>query len=100
MDSTTMAIRFDKARYIKTLRDAGQSQESAEAFADALDVAMAESSSSLATKQDLFELKSELLQKMNQGENVFMQTINRQTITIIGIVVTLFGLLVAAKFIS
>lgn len=89
MDSTTMAIRFDKARYIKTLRESGQTQESAEALAEALDVAMAEYSQPLATKQDLVNLKVELI-----------QTINRQTITIIGLMATLFGLIFAAKLLS
>ncbi|WKS98629.1 hypothetical protein NYR30_07505 [Gallibacterium salpingitidis] len=60
MEQTMVSIRFDKAKYIKSLRESGQSQEVSEALADALDEALEQSFSPLATKQDLHATKQDL----------------------------------------
>lgn len=52
MDST-MSLRFDKLRFVKRLQEANQTPEMAEAFANALDEALEQSQSPLATKADL-----------------------------------------------
>lgn len=52
MDST-MSLKFDKLRFVKRLQEANQTPEMAEAFAEALDEALEQSQSPLATKADL-----------------------------------------------
>ncbi|WP_239690350.1 CCDC90 family protein [Rodentibacter caecimuris] len=59
-------IRFDKLRFVKKLQEANQSTEMAEALANALDDALEQSQSPLATKADLKELKAELRLEMSQ----------------------------------
>lgn len=56
----SMAIRFDKLRFVKKLQEANQPPEIAEAFAEALDDALEQSQSQFATKADLNEVKNEL----------------------------------------
>ncbi|HDL3659354.1 TPA: hypothetical protein PW517_002442 [Mannheimia haemolytica] len=48
-----MSLRFDKLRFVKRLQEANQTPEMAEAFANALDEALEQSQSPLATKADL-----------------------------------------------
>ncbi|GAB1659233.1 hypothetical protein [Mannheimia haemolytica] len=57
-----MSLRFDKLRFVKRLQEANQTPEMAEAFANALDEALEQSQSPLATKADLQleKLKNEI----------------------------------------
>lgn len=65
----TMAIRFDKLKFVKTLeKEANQSPEVAEAFAKAFDEALEQSQSPLATKQDLKQEIHVLKQEISQLE--------------------------------
>lgn len=57
-----MSLRFDKLRFVKRLQEANQTPEMAEAFANALDEALEQSQSPLATKADL-QLELEKLKK-------------------------------------
>ncbi|AEC16357.1 hypothetical protein P9057_03655 [Gallibacterium anatis] len=88
MEQTMSSIRFDKAKYIKSLRESGQSQEISEALADALDDALEQSLSPLATKQDLKleiqALKIEMLKYIGIG----LVASTTLTVTIIGILIT------------
>lgn len=64
-----MSLRFDKLRFVKRLQEANQTPEMAEAFAEALDEALEQSQSPLATKTDLqielAKLKNELITTIN-----------------------------------
>ena len=62
-----MPIRFDKLVFVKTLKDSGQTEEQAIAFADALDKALEQSQGQLTTKQDLLALKHDLITEMNNA---------------------------------
>ncbi|MDK9560756.1 hypothetical protein QP017_05085 [Gallibacterium anatis] len=54
MEASMSSIRFDKLKFVKILEKEGnQSPESAEAFAKAIEEALTESQSSLATKSDM-----------------------------------------------
>lgn len=66
MGNAMATIRFDKLRFVKKLQEANQSTEMAEALANALDDALEQSQSPLATKADLKELKAELRLEMSQ----------------------------------
>ncbi|KGQ66133.1 hypothetical protein IO49_06505 [Gallibacterium anatis] len=70
MEASMSSIRFDKLKFVKILEKEGnQSPESAEAFAKAIEEALTESQSSLATKSDLqiemTKLKSELISEIH-----------------------------------
>lgn len=64
-----MSLRFDKLRFVKRLQEANQTPEMAEAFAEALNEALEQSQSPLATKTDLqielAKLKNELITTIN-----------------------------------
>ena len=62
-----MPIRFDKLVFVKTLKDSGQTEEQAIAFADALDKALEQSQGQLTTTQDLLALKHDLITEMNNA---------------------------------
>ncbi|AGH38164.1 hypothetical protein F542_13170 [Bibersteinia trehalosi USDA-ARS-USMARC-188] len=89
MDST-MSLRFDKLRFVKRLQEANQTPEMAEAFADALDGALEQSQSPLATKADL-QLELEKLKN----------EINTTIFKAITLNITILGFLMAMmKFIN
>ncbi|KGQ41225.1 hypothetical protein JP35_01275 [Gallibacterium anatis] len=98
MEQTMSSIRFDKAQYIKSLRNAGQTQEAAEAFADALDKALEQSTNPLATKVD-FDISIDRLDKKiditaERLEKTFYKLITAQTLALIAAItaiVALFG---------
>ncbi len=64
----SMALRFDKLKFVKKLQESGQDVAQAEALADAIDEALEQSQSTLATKVDLqlemAKLKNELTAEM------------------------------------
>ncbi|WP_429945913.1 hypothetical protein V5G99_10450 [Bibersteinia trehalosi] len=89
MDST-MSLRFDKLRFVKRLQEANQTPEMAEAFANALDEALEQSQSPLATKADL-QLELEKLKN----------EINTTIFKAITLNITILGFLMAImKFIN
>lgn len=89
MDST-MSLRFDKLRFVKRLQEANQPPEMAEAFANALDEALEQSQSPLATKADL-QLELEKLKN----------EINTTIFKAITLNITILGFLMAImKFIN
>ncbi|TCT18373.1 hypothetical protein EDC51_10185 [Bibersteinia trehalosi] len=93
MDST-MSLRFDKLRFVKRLQEANQTPEMAEAFANALDEALEQSQSPLATKADL---QIELAKLKNE----LITTINASIFKAISLNVALIGFLMAMmKFIN
>ncbi|RRN01022.1 hypothetical protein EIM44_10225 [Bibersteinia trehalosi] len=93
MDST-MSLRFDKLRFVKRLQEANQPPEMAEAFANALDEALEQSQSPLATKADL---QIELAKLKNE----LITTINASIFKAISLNVALIGFLMAMmKFIN
>lgn len=57
-----MAITFDTLKFVKKLTEAGIPQKQAEAQAEAFKEAHEENIDSLATKQDLTELKIDLIE--------------------------------------
>ncbi|MEG9481089.1 hypothetical protein [Mannheimia indoligenes] len=87
---TTMSLRFDKLRFVKRLQEANQTPEMAEAFANALDEALEQSQSPLATKADL-QLELEKLKN----------EINTTIFKAITLNITILGFLMAImKFIN
>ena len=91
---TTMSLRFDKLRFVKRLQEANQTPEMAEAFANALDEALEQSQSPLATKADL---QIELAKLKNE----LITTINATIFKAISLNVALIGFLMAMmKFIN
>lgn len=65
----SIPIRFDKLKFVRTLeKEANQSSENAEAFAKAIDEALEQSQSPLATKADLKELSMQLDAKLAKIE--------------------------------
>lgn len=93
MDST-MSLRFDKLRFVKRLQEANHPPEMAEAFANALDEALEQSQSPLATKVDL---QIELAKLKNE----LITTINASIFKAISLNVALIGFLMAMmKFIN
>ena len=64
----SMTLRFDKLKFVKKLQESGQDVAQAEALADAIDEALEQSQSTLATKVDLqlemAKLKNELTAEM------------------------------------
>ncbi|EXI62925.1 hypothetical protein MHD_01925 [Mannheimia granulomatis] len=87
---TTMSLRFDKLRFVKKLQEANQTPEMAEAFANALDEALEQSQSPLATKADL-QLELEKLKN----------EINATIFKAITLNITILGFLMAImKFIN
>ncbi|OBW94242.1 hypothetical protein [Gallibacterium anatis] len=96
MEQIMRSIRFDKAQYIKRLRNAGQTQESAEAFAEALDEALEQHSSPLVTKVD-FDISIDRLDKKvdisaERLEKTFYKLIAAQTLTLIAAITAIFAL--------
>ncbi|WP_321120030.1 hypothetical protein [Actinobacillus porcinus] len=63
-----MTLRFDKLKFVKKLQESGQDVAQAEALANAIDEALEQSQSPLATKVDLqleiAKLKNELTTEM------------------------------------
>lgn len=91
---TAMSLRFDKLRFVKRLQEANQTPEMAEAFANALDEALEQSQSPLATKADL---QIELAKMKND----LITTINTTIFKAISLNVALIGFLMAMmKFIN
>ncbi|AGI33199.1 TPA: hypothetical protein PXF07_000454 [Mannheimia haemolytica] len=85
-----MSLRFDKLRFVKRLQEANQTPEMAEAFANALDEALEQSQSPLATKADL-QLELEKLKN----------EINTTIFKAITLNITILGFLMAImKFIN
>ncbi|HDL5008415.1 hypothetical protein HW40_05225 [Mannheimia haemolytica] len=85
-----MSLRFDKLRFVKRLQEANQTPEIAEAFANALDEALEQSQSPLATKADL-QLELEKLKN----------EINTTIFKAITLNITILGFLMAImKFIN
>lgn len=85
-----MSLRFDKLRFVKRLQEANQTPEMAEAFANALDEALEQSQSPLATKADL-QLELEKLKN----------EINTTIFKAITLNITILGFLMATmKFIN
>lgn len=82
-----MSLRFDKLRFVKTLTESGQPQEQAEAFATALDNALEQSQSELATKQDILLLKQDIL--------VLKQEMNATALKMAGLIIAGVGLLMS-----
>ncbi|MDY6216108.1 MAG: hypothetical protein SPH84_06365 [Actinobacillus porcinus] len=64
----SMTLRFDKLKFVKKLQESGQDVAQAEALANAIDEALEQSQSPLATKVDLqleiAKLKNELTTEM------------------------------------
>ncbi|WP_156551073.1 hypothetical protein [Gallibacterium salpingitidis] len=65
MDST-MRLNFDKLLFTKTLSSSGYTQEQSEALAEAVDKAITQSQSGLATLDDLQLVKAELKTEINE----------------------------------
>lgn len=59
-----MTLRFDKLKFVKKLQESGQDVAQAEALADAIDEALEQSQSPLATKSDLKDLEVKLTTEM------------------------------------
>ncbi|MFA9489230.1 MULTISPECIES: hypothetical protein [unclassified Mannheimia] len=90
----TMSLRFDKLRFVKRLQEANQTQEMAEAFADALDRALEQSQSQLLTKQE-FELR------IAQLENRLQESFNNMLYKMAGLIVAGVGIMMSLmKFIN
>ncbi|MDD0823581.1 hypothetical protein PTQ27_03715 [Mannheimia sp. AT1] len=94
---TMMSLRFDKLRFVKRLQEANQTPEIAEAFADALDEALEQSQSALATKQDLKELKAEIRNEISNLEVRLTSSMYKMAGFILAGVGVLMGLM---KFIN
>ncbi|MDY5421647.1 hypothetical protein [Actinobacillus porcinus] len=60
----SMTLRFDKLKFVKKLQESGQDVAQAEALADAIDEALEQSQSPLATKSDLKDLEVKLTTEM------------------------------------
>lgn len=60
----SMTLRFDKLKFVKKLQESGQDVAQAEALADAIDEALEQSQSPLATKSDLKNLEVKLTTEM------------------------------------
>lgn len=88
----TMSLRFDKLRFVKKLQDANQPQEVAEAFADALDEALEQSQSSLATKTDIVNLEAKIDIKLAQMETKLTEAMYKMAGFIIAGVGAMLGL--------
>lgn len=89
---SAMAIRFDKLRFVKKLQDANQSPEIAEAFADAIDEALEQSQSALATKTDIDHLEAKIDIKMAQLETKLTEAMYKMAGFIIAGVGAMLGL--------
>nr|WP_321120029.1 hypothetical protein [Actinobacillus porcinus] len=59
-----MTLRFDKLKFVKKLQESGQDVAQAEALANAIDEALEQSQSPLATKSDLKDLEVKLTTEM------------------------------------
>ncbi|MBP4132384.1 DUF1640 domain-containing protein [Gallibacterium anatis] len=119
MDNT-MRLNFDKLVFTQKLTAKGYTQEQSEALAEAVDGAITQSNSALATVEDLNAVKTELRTEINevrtelkteinevrtelraglQGLKAdFYQAINRLTFALIGSVIAIIGALLANKF--
>jgi uncharacterized protein Yka (UPF0111/DUF47 family) len=94
MPSTQIA--FDKLVYIDRLKSAGKIDEPlARAHAEALDQALRES---VATRQDLLELRQELREEVARLEHKIDVLGRDLTIRMGGIAIILFGALASIKF--
>ncbi|MDY6216107.1 hypothetical protein [Actinobacillus porcinus] len=60
----SMTLRFDKLKFVKKLQESGQDVAQAEALANAIDEALEQSQSPLATKSDLKDLEVKLTTEM------------------------------------
>lgn len=93
MDAT-MSLKFDKLRFVKKLQEANQSPEVAEAFADALDDALAQSQGNLLTRQE-FDLR------ITQLENKLQESFNNTIYKMAGLIIAGTGLMMGLmKFIN
>lgn len=104
-----MRLNFDKLVFTQKLTAKGYTQEQSEALAEAVDGAITQSNSALATVEDLNAVKTELRTEINevrtelraglQGLKAdFYQAINRLTFALIGSVIAIIGALLANKF--
>lgn len=82
-----MSLRFDKLRFVKRLQEANQTPEMAEAFANALDEALEQSQSPLATKADL---QLELEKLKNEINTTIFKAITLN-ITILGFLMAIMN---------
>lgn len=89
----SMAIRFDKLRFVKKLQEANQPPEIAEAFAEALDDALGQSQSQFATKADLKELRSEIKADLSQLESRLTEKFSAMMYKMIGLMMAGVGFL-------
>lgn len=97
----SMAIRFDKLRFVKKLQEANQPPEIAEVFAEALDDALEQSQSQLATKADLKELRSEIKADLAQLESRLTEKFSAMMYKMIGLMMAGVGFLMTIiKFIN
>ncbi|OBW95817.1 hypothetical protein QV08_09220 [Gallibacterium salpingitidis] len=107
METSMSSIRFDKLRFVKKLQNANQSPEVAEAFAEALDEALEQTTSPLATKQDMLMVKQDLLitkqelkSEIHQLETRLVDSMHAAIYKMAGIIIAGIGILMTIiKFI-
>lgn len=93
MENTMSTIRFDKLRFVKKLTEGGQTQEQAEMFAEAIDGALEQSQSALATKQDILILEQKLQRDILTMKQELTAEFNTAIYKMAGLIIAGTGLL-------